>query len=167
MPDDLPQPANPQPDIPAEPTGTPDATASSETPASPEVSSDTETSEMPSNLEAQPGPISEPTGAVSGQVAASEAVTPPSEQSSPAQSPSVIGQLLAKARDAIFSRKQKKLEKILNFVALKKKVTNEDVCKLLRASRASAFRYLNDLEKQGRLRQVGKTGHEVYYELVS
>lgn len=81
--------------------------------------------------------------------------------------PSGFSGLLARANAALFSRRQKKLEKIMELVRQKGKIKNEEVCKLLRVSRTSAFRYLNDLERQGKLKQIGKTGHEVFYELVN
>ncbi len=187
MADDNQQPSNPQPDIPAEPhpspeaaegtaaessslNGTSEANSPSETPASPEVSSDAETSEMPSNLEAQQEPISEPTepfADAQGKLVLGEAPFDASQgKLSPAQSPSVIGQLLAKARAAIFSRKQKKLEKILN-LALRQKaqgklITNNDVEKLLRVSDKTAERYLGELVRQGKLRKTGSTSQTQY-----
>ena len=45
------------------------------------------------------------------------------------------------------------------------KITNNDIEKLLGISDSSATRYLDELEKEGRVRQVGETGHAVYYVL--
>src|SRR3989344_3403690 len=45
------------------------------------------------------------------------------------------------------------------------KITNNDIEKLLGISDATATRYLNELEKEGRVRQVGETGRAVYYVL--
>lgn len=42
-------------------------------------------------------------------------------------------------------------------------VSNNEVQKLLRVSDATATRYLDMLEKEGRLRQEGKTGKHVVY----
>lgn len=63
--------------------------------------------------------------------------------------------ILAKAREKIRSRKQQKLAKIMEFVAKHKKITNDKVQKLLRVSDATATRYLSELEKQGKIKQVG------------
>ena len=43
------------------------------------------------------------------------------------------------------------------------KITNNEIEKLLSVSDATATRYLNELEKEGRVKQVGATGHAVYY----
>lgn len=69
---------------------------------------------------------------------------------------------------SILSRKQAEekaehLQKILKFLQGKEKVTNDDVEKMLKVSNATAERYLDRLEKQGELKQVGKTGQGVYY----
>ena len=45
----------------------------------------------------------------------------------------------------------------------KGKITNDEVEKLLRVSDATATRYLDALEKEGRVRQEGKTGKSVVY----
>ena len=42
-------------------------------------------------------------------------------------------------------------------------VTNDEVERLLRVSDATATRYLDLLEKEGKLRQEGKTGKHVVY----
>jgi Fic family protein len=49
----------------------------------------------------------------------------------------------------------------------KKGITREEVEKLLDISRATALRYLNELEKEGKIKQVGQTGRSVCYELIS
>ena len=45
----------------------------------------------------------------------------------------------------------------------KGKITNDEVERLLRVSDATATRYLDLLEKEGKLRQEGKTGKYVVY----
>jgi len=71
--------------------------------------------------------------------------------------------LLVKARATIQDRKHKKLEKILEAVNAKGKITNDEVEKLLHVSDATATRYLSALEKEGKIQQVGKTGKAVEY----
>ncbi|MFA7253420.1 MAG: DeoR family transcriptional regulator [Patescibacteria group bacterium] len=44
------------------------------------------------------------------------------------------------------------------------KVTNRQVCELLKVSDATAVRYLDELEKEGIVRQIGRTGRSSYYE---
>ena len=46
------------------------------------------------------------------------------------------------------------------------RISNNDVEKLLNVSDATATRYLDELEKEGLIRQVGVTGRHVYYERV-
>ena len=74
--------------------------------------------------------------------------------------------LLVKARATIQDRKHKKLEKILEFLNMKGKITNDEVEKLLHVSDATATRYLSTLEKDGKIKQVGKTGTGVAYTKV-
>lgn len=47
-----------------------------------------------------------------------------------------------------------------------KRAANDDIEKLLGVSDATAERYLDELEKEGLVRQVGQTGRQVYYEKV-
>ena len=71
--------------------------------------------------------------------------------------------LLVKARATIQDRKRKKLEKIMEALNAKGKITNDEVEKLLHVSDATATRYLSQLEKDGKIKQVGKTGKAVEY----
>lgn len=61
-------------------------------------------------------------------------------------------------------KKQENKEKILNLLNAQNKVTNDDVEKLLDVSNTTAERYLDQLEKQGKIKQIGKTGRHVYYK---
>lgn len=45
-----------------------------------------------------------------------------------------------------------------------KKVTNDEVEKLLGVSDATATRYLEELEREGAIEQIGKEGRHVYYK---
>lgn len=63
--------------------------------------------------------------------------------------------------------KQEHRQKILDFVAqggLETKIKNDDIQKLLGVSDATAERYLNELEKEGVLKQVGGEGRSVFYQ---
>lgn len=73
---------------------------------------------------------------------------------------------MVKARATIQERRRKKLEKILEALAVKGKITNDEVEKLLRVSDATATRYLSTLEKEGKIQQVGKTGKSVEYRKI-
>lgn len=62
---------------------------------------------------------------------------------------------------------EEKKEKILGLLKDKNKITNNDVEKLLGVSDASATNYLQELENEDKIKQVGKTGRSVYYELIN
>lgn len=74
--------------------------------------------------------------------------------------------LLNKARVAIQDRKRKKRDKIMTALNAKNKITNDEVEKLLHVSDATATRYLSALEKEGKIKQVGRTGTGVAYSRV-
>ena len=57
-------------------------------------------------------------------------------------------------------------KKIMELLEGKDAITNDDIQKLFGVSDATATRYLDALEKEGKLKQVGKTGKHVYYERV-
>lgn len=54
-------------------------------------------------------------------------------------------------------------QKILAFVQEHGKIQNNDVEKLASVSNATAERYLNELEKDGKLTQHGSIGQSVFY----
>ena len=93
-----------------------------------------------------------------------QAPAPPAPTTPPNQSRS--RELLAKGRAKVQEKKQKKLDKIMELLNTKDKVSNADVEKLLRVSDATATRYLSALQKQGKIRKVGKTGRSVFYAKV-
>ena len=82
------------------------------------------------------------------------------------EKPNFISGLLAKARERIQFNKTKKLNKIIELAKKRERITNSMVCKELRISDSTAVRYLNLLEKQGKLVQVGKTGRDAFYQVV-
>ncbi len=75
-------------------------------------------------------------------------------------------ELLVKARLAIQNRKRKKLEKVMSLFLKQSKITNDEVEKFLHVSDATATRYLSQLEKEGKIKQNGKTGHMVSYSRI-
>ena len=77
-----------------------------------------------------------------------------------------IRNLLAKASAKIQSKKKAKLEKIMQALNTKTKITNDEVEKLLHVSDATATRYLSALEKENKIKQVGKTGTGVVYSKI-
>ncbi len=62
--------------------------------------------------------------------------------------------------------KEENKRKISEFMNGQDRVSNDDIQNLLGVSDATATRYLDELEKEGIIRQVGKTGRHVYYEKV-
>jgi len=59
---------------------------------------------------------------------------------------------------------QENKQKILEFLQNKDRVANNDIQNLLSVSDATATRYLEELEKEGKIKQVGKTGRFTYYQ---
>jgi len=62
--------------------------------------------------------------------------------------------------------KEENKSKALELAGMRGRITNDEVEKLLGVSNATAERYLNELEKEGKLKQVGNTGKSVYYEKI-
>ena len=62
-------------------------------------------------------------------------------------------------------QKQENKQKILEFLKSSESITNNDVERLCGVSHNTAERYLNELEKEGKLIQNGKTGQSVFYTL--
>lgn len=78
---------------------------------------------------------------------------------------SLARQLLIKAREVIQFRKRKKLEKIMSLFLKKQSITNDDVQKLVYVSDATATRYLNQLEREGRIVKQGSPNHASYIRM--
>lgn len=76
------------------------------------------------------------------------------------------GELLVMARNAIQFRKRKKLNRVMSLFLKHSKITNDEVEKFLHVSDATATRYLSQLEKENKIKQVGKTGHAVSYSRI-
>ncbi|MDP3901740.1 MAG: DeoR family transcriptional regulator [bacterium] len=62
-------------------------------------------------------------------------------------------------------KKQKNKERILEYLKEHGRAANDDFERLLGVSDATVTNYLNELETEGAVRQVGNTGKGVYYEL--
>ena len=62
-------------------------------------------------------------------------------------------------------RKAENKKKIKEFLQENEKIQNNDVEKLVGVSHATAERYLDELEKEGRITQHGKIGQSVFYTL--
>ena len=77
-----------------------------------------------------------------------------------------LGKGLAEYNQKLQDRKEQAKQKILELFKIKSKIKNHDVVKALDISRASAERYLDELEKENRLKQAGKVGKYVYYSKI-
>ncbi len=156
-------PAAETPKVVEESETKPEPTPVTETAATPEIPSIETTAEPEVEPEsaapsAQSAPRAEsaPAPGVPAPVASTSAQTPAANLQS----------LLAKAKAKIAERRQKSLDKILAALAAQSKLSNQQLRKITKKSNATVFRYMNILEKQGQVRQVGKTGKYTYYELV-
>lgn len=74
-----------------------------------------------------------------------------------------VTELLLKARAKIQLKKRLKLEKIMGMFAKKPQITNDEIEKVLHVSDSTATRYLDQLEKENKITQNGKTGKGVVY----
>ena len=61
------------------------------------------------------------------------------------------------------AKKTENKQKILEFLQQNEKIQNNDVEKLAGVSNATAERYLDELEKEGKLTQHGTIGQSVFY----
>src|SRR3989338_1927614 len=123
----------------------------------------------PAEVEKAAQAASEPAPTPQPQAPAPPAPTTPSNKpNSPSSAEATKGrrELLAKGRAKVQEKKQKKLDKIMELLNTKDKMNNADVEKLFRVSDATATRYLSALQKQGKIRKVGKTGRSVFYAKV-
>jgi len=62
-------------------------------------------------------------------------------------------------------KKQENLNKVLELARSRGEISNDDVQNALGVSDATATNYLAELEKQGKLVQIGVTGQAVRYRL--
>jgi len=61
--------------------------------------------------------------------------------------------------------KENNKQKILKQLAERGKIKTNEVADILEVSRATAFRYLEELEKEGKIKQIGTFGKNVKYVL--
>ena len=73
-----------------------------------------------------------------------------------------MGKGLSDYNQKLQEKKNLAKDKILEIFKTKKKISNNDVVRLLEISSATAVRYLDELEKEGKAKQVGKTGRKVF-----
>lgn len=63
--------------------------------------------------------------------------------------------------------KEERKQEILKELAERSKIKTNEVANLFEVSRTTAFRYLEELEKEGKIEQVGAFGRNVEYKLKS
>ena len=66
---------------------------------------------------------------------------------------------------AQIGKRNAKKKKILELLAEKGKLSNAEVRKVLGVSDRSVVRYMDDLEREGKIEQVGDAGRHVVYRL--
>lgn len=86
-------------------------------------------------------------------------VVPSAPKQTPGTSRPSVG---AHMREVVRSRKQARLEKVMEMAREKGSIVNDDVEKLLKVSDATATRYLNALVVAARLRRSGHAGGARY-----
>src|SRR3989338_3326217 len=141
-----------------------------------EVANEQKTEEKQAENEPSPEPVSERAEVLepeTAQIPVSEPLEKPetsqNEQAKPVREnskPSLARELLITARNAIQFRKRKKLDRVMSMFLQHSKITNDEVEKFLHVSDATATRYLSILEKEGKIKQNGKTGKGVSYSRI-
>ena len=61
--------------------------------------------------------------------------------------------------------KEQRKQRILKELAEKEKIRANEVADIFTISRITAFRYLEELEQEGKIEQIGAFGPNVYYQL--
>jgi predicted HTH transcriptional regulator len=74
-----------------------------------------------------------------------------------------LKELRKSAQKAVRSRIKSRQKVILEYAQAKGKVVNDEVESMFCVSDSTAGRYLDDLEKKGKLKQIGEKGKGVYY----
>ncbi len=147
---------------PLDSTSSPQATA--QIPLNEPLVPEPETKIEPNIQETKPEPVSAPNSNTGNEI------KPEPEKINPVpvivSNRNKILELLAKAKNAIQFRKRKKLDKIMILFLKKSKITNDEVEKFLYVSDATATRYLSQLEKEGKIKQNGKNGKNVFYSKI-
>lgn len=62
-------------------------------------------------------------------------------------------------------KKEEAKNSIYKLLESKRKISNNDIENLLNVSDATATNYLQELETEGKIKQKGKRGRSVYYEI--
>lgn len=76
---------------------------------------------------------------------------------------SIVG--ICKEAIGLDTKKRGRKEKVLELLRERGELSNSDIREVLEVSERSVVRYMNELEKEGRVEQVGDTGRGVTYRL--
>ena len=148
-------------------------------------SNEQKTEEKQAPNESNSEPVSEPVQAIeplTAQVSTNEPLAESAKTSEPESKPQTstpteatppvassfnhMRELQVKEQLAIKNKKRKKLDLAMTLFLKKSKITNDEVEKFLHVSDATATRYLSQLEKEGKIKQNGKTGKGVSYSKI-
>lgn len=163
--------------IPESQNTAPDTAVGSESPAgsAPLSVPVSDTADVASEGSTDVAPVAEPASEVAPETPPSTKPAPspvpptPEAQAVPAPVPVVVvkrndvREYLVMALDKIRGKKAKKLAKIMDELAKTGSITNDQVEKLIHCSHASASRYLDILQAQGKIVAHGTVGHAVRY----
>lgn len=74
-----------------------------------------------------------------------------------------LGKGLAEFNQKVEERRDAAKLKILKMFEVSSKLSHKDVAKEIGTSRTTTKRYLDELEAEGKIKQVGKAGQSVFY----
>jgi len=77
-----------------------------------------------------------------------------------------LGQGLAEYNQKLQEKKEHAQQKIFDLIKSKGKINNKEAAKSLGLSSATIRRYLDDLEAENKVKQVGKVGQQVFYKAI-
>lgn len=75
-----------------------------------------------------------------------------------------LGRGLAEYNQKLQEKKNQMKSKIMELLDAKGKISNQEAAKALGVSRYSVVRYFDELEEEGKVKQVGKIGQDVIYK---
>lgn len=64
-------------------------------------------------------------------------------------------------------KKRSNMEKVMALFAKNPQLSNHEIRKALGVSSRTTVRYMDDLQKEGRVKQIGRAGHGVTYLLLN
>lgn len=83
------------------------------------------------------------------------------------KTPSELAELREESFEVLSRRTEKRKEKILDLAKKKGRITNDEVEDMFCISDRTASRYLNELEAEGKIKQIGRSGRGVHYTPIS